>query len=55
MSDNDLVRLSNLPLLTRLHTLLLNNNRLAKIETLLGAFVPNLTTLMLSNNKFTGN
>lgn len=54
MSDNDLVRFANMPLLSRLHALLLNNNRLAKIETGLGAFLPNLTTLLLSNNKFTG-
>ncbi|KAI0304680.1 leucine-rich repeat-domain-containing protein [Russula brevipes] len=49
-TDNSLVSLSNLPLLRRLHTLLLANNRISTISPSLHLSVPNLTTLILTNN-----
>ena len=42
--------LGNLPLLRRLHTLLLANNRISNISTSIHLSVPNLTTLVLNNN-----
>jgi len=51
LSDNELLTIDNLPLLKRLTSLLLNNNRICKIAEKLGDFAPNLTTLMLTNNR----
>lgn len=42
--------MGNLPLLKRLRTLLLANNRISAISTSLHLSAPNLTTLVLSNN-----
>ncbi len=42
--------LGNIPLLRRLRTLLLANNRIASISPSLHLSVPNLTTLVLTNN-----
>jgi len=52
-TDNSLVSLSNLPLLRRLHTLLLANNRISNISPSLHLSAPNLTTLILTNNNIT--
>lgn len=52
-TDNSLVALSNLPLLRRLRTLLLANNRISAISPSLHLSVPNLTTLILTNNNIT--
>ncbi|GJE87727.1 leucine-rich repeat protein [Phanerochaete sordida] len=49
-TDNSIVVLGNIPLLRRLRTLLLANNRIASISTSLHLSVPNLTTLVLTNN-----
>ncbi|KAI0044381.1 L domain-like protein [Auriscalpium vulgare] len=49
-TDNSLVVLGNLPLLRRLHTLLLANNRITSISPSLHLSAPNLTTLVLTNN-----
>jgi len=49
-TDNAIVALGNLPLLKRLRTLLLANNRVASISPSLYLSVPNLTTLVLTNN-----
>jgi len=51
LSDNELLTIDNLPLLKRISSLLLNSNRICKIADNLGDFVPNLTTLMLTNNR----
>jgi U2 small nuclear ribonucleoprotein A' len=40
-------------LLTRLRSLLVNNNKIVKISTSLGDSLPNLDTLILTNNKLT--
>ncbi|KAI0067942.1 L domain-like protein, partial [Artomyces pyxidatus] len=49
-TDNSLVVLGNLPLLRRLNTLLLANNRIASISSSLHLSAPNLHTLVLTNN-----
>ena len=50
MSDNEIRRLENLPTSHRLGTLLLSNNRINRISADLAQSVPNLHTLVLSNN-----
>ncbi|KAL8456898.1 hypothetical protein ACS0TY_034942 [Phlomoides rotata] len=53
LSDNEIVKLENFPNLNRLGTLLLNNNRITRISTNLGEFLPKLHTLVLTNNRLT--
>jgi len=50
-SDNDITRLEGFPLLSRLSTLLLNNNRVTSIATGLGTKIPNLESLVLTGNR----
>ncbi|KAI0728566.1 L domain-like protein [Fomitopsis betulina] len=49
-TDNSIIVLGNIPLLRRLRTLLLANNRISTISASLHLSVPNLTTLALTNN-----
>ena len=49
-TDNSITVLGNIPLLRRLRTLLLANNRISSISQSLHLSVPNLTTLVLTNN-----
>lgn len=49
-TDNSILVLGNIPLLRRLRTLLLANNRVASISSSLHLSVPNLSTLVLTNN-----
>lgn len=49
-TNNDLRVLGNFPRLNRLQSLLLNNNRISKIESGLETYVPNLHTIILTNN-----
>ncbi|TFY53115.1 hypothetical protein EVJ58_g9635 [Rhodofomes roseus] len=49
-TDNSIIVLGNIPLLRRLRTLLLANNRISTISPSLRLSVPNLTTLVLTNN-----
>lgn len=49
-TDNSIVTLGNLPLLRRLRTLLIANNRISTISPSIHLSVPNLTTLVLTNN-----
>ncbi|XP_024383472.1 U2 small nuclear ribonucleoprotein A' isoform X2 [Physcomitrium patens] len=51
LSDNEIVKLEGFPHLKRLTTLLLNNNRIARINPNIGAALPNLETLVLTNNR----
>ncbi|XP_058778608.1 U2 small nuclear ribonucleoprotein A' [Vicia villosa] len=51
LSDNEIVKLENLPFLNRLGTLLINNNRITRINPNIGEFLPNLHTLVLTNNR----
>jgi len=50
-SDNDLAKLENFPLMKNLVTILANNNRISRIAEGLGAFLPQLNNLILTNNK----
>ncbi|KAL5534639.1 hypothetical protein ACEPAG_1102 [Sanghuangporus baumii] len=49
-TDNSIVALANFPLLRRLRTFLLANNRISSISPGLHLSVPNLTLLVLTNN-----
>ncbi|KAM6426020.1 U2 small nuclear ribonucleoprotein A' [Liasis olivaceus] len=49
-SDNEIRKLDGFPLLKRLKTLLMNNNRLSRIGEGLEQSLPNLTELILINN-----
>ncbi|KAG0328340.1 U2 snRNP complex subunit [Dissophora globulifera] len=53
LTDNDIRSLSNFPSLPRLKCLLLSNNRISKIDTNLSQYLPNLTTVVLTNNAIT--
>ncbi|KAF8446153.1 L domain-like protein [Boletus edulis BED1] len=50
LTDNSITVLGNLPLLKRLRTLLLANNRVSSISSSINLSVPNLTTLVLTAN-----
>ncbi|KAJ2946911.1 hypothetical protein O0L34_g16252 [Tuta absoluta] len=49
-SDNDVRKLDGFPLLKRLKCLLLNNNRIVRIGEGLEQYLPNLESLILTNN-----
>ncbi|XP_020587856.1 U2 small nuclear ribonucleoprotein A' isoform X2 [Phalaenopsis equestris] len=51
LSDNEIVKLENFPYLNRLSTLLINNNRITRINPEIGEFLPKLHTLILTNNR----
>ncbi|GMN49407.1 hypothetical protein TIFTF001_018570 [Ficus carica] len=51
LSDNEIVKLENMPYLNRLGTLLLNNNRITRFHPLLGEMLPKLHTLIVTNNR----
>ncbi|KAI0986514.1 hypothetical protein GJ496_000616 [Pomphorhynchus laevis] len=50
LSDNDLKKLENIPLLNHLEVLLLNNNRIKRISEEVLINLPNLQMLILTNN-----
>ncbi|WCJ17961.1 U2 small nuclear ribonucleoprotein A [Euphorbia peplus] len=50
-SDNEIVKLENMPYLNRLGTLLINNNRITRINPNIGDFLPKLHSLVLTNNR----
>lgn len=50
LSDNEIRKLDGFPLLKRLHCLLLNNNRICRISDNLEESLPNLESLILTNN-----
>ncbi|KAI8989522.1 leucine-rich repeat-domain-containing protein [Pilobolus umbonatus] len=49
-TNNDLRVLGNFPRLNRLQHLLLNNNRISKIESGIHEYLPNIKTIILTNN-----
>ncbi|KAJ2956651.1 hypothetical protein NQZ79_g7532 [Umbelopsis isabellina] len=49
-TNNDIRQLGNFPRMLRLRVLLLANNRIGHIDSQLVDYIPNLTTLILSNN-----
>lgn len=51
LSDNEIVKLENFPYLNRLGTLLLNNNRITRINPSIGECLPKLHSLVLTNNR----
>ncbi|CAN8294574.1 unnamed protein product [Cochlearia groenlandica] len=51
LSDNEIVKLENFPYLNRLGTLIVNNNRITRINPNLGEFLPKLHSLVLTNNR----
>ncbi|WKX96581.1 hypothetical protein Q1695_012762 [Nippostrongylus brasiliensis] len=53
LTDNDIKRLDNVPLLKRLHTLYLHNNRVHYIQPDIAEKLPNLKILALTNNNIT--
>uniref|UniRef100_A0A183CWJ4 Probable U2 small nuclear ribonucleoprotein A' n=1 Tax=Gongylonema pulchrum TaxID=637853 RepID=A0A183CWJ4_9BILA len=50
LTDNDIRKLENIPLLKRLSTLLMHNNRVQQIMPNIGEVLPSLKTLALTNN-----
>jgi len=50
MSDNEVRKLDGFPLLRRLKTILLNNNRIVRIGEQIGLTLPTIDTLVLTNN-----
>jgi len=50
LSDNDIRKLDGFPLLKRLKTILLNNNRIVRIAEDLQENLPNLESIILTNN-----
>lgn len=51
LCDNELISVDNFPLLTRLQSLLLSNNRISRIQVGLGKYLPALTNITLIKNK----
>lgn len=51
LSDNEIVKLENFPYLSRLGTLIMNNNRITRISPSIGEFLPKLHSLVLTNNR----
>ncbi|KAG6781312.1 hypothetical protein POTOM_014206 [Populus tomentosa] len=51
LSDNEIVKLENMPYLNRLGTLIINNNRITRINPNIGEYLPKLHTLVLTNNR----
>ncbi|KAL8444720.1 hypothetical protein Emag_005349 [Eimeria magna] len=51
LSDNEIIKLSDFPPLPRLTSLILCNNRVARIDADLCDNVPNLVSLVLTNNR----
>ncbi|RDX72600.1 U2 small nuclear ribonucleoprotein A' [Mucuna pruriens] len=51
LSDNEIVKLENVPYLNRLGTMLINNNRITRINPNIGELLPKLHTLVLTNNR----
>ncbi|CAG8627937.1 888_t:CDS:2, partial [Paraglomus occultum] len=50
ITDNDIRVLGNFPLLPRLRRLLLANNRITRIDPQLAEYLPNVNTIVLTNN-----
>ena len=52
-SDNDIKKVDNFPLMSKLSTLLFHNNRISRIASDLGTKLPNLHNLVLTANNIT--
>ncbi|ETW29333.1 hypothetical protein PFFCH_03241 [Plasmodium falciparum FCH/4] len=53
LSDNEIIKLNNIPYLKKLKTLILCNNKIARIDADIFDNLPNLNSLVLTNNKVT--
>ncbi|KAI9197220.1 leucine-rich repeat-domain-containing protein [Polychytrium aggregatum] len=51
LSDNDLRKIENIPYMTRLKSLFLSNNRISRIDLDVPKNLPNVHTLILTNNQ----
>eukprot|EP00484_Ammonia_sp_Unknown_P001194 CAMPEP_0197023288 /NCGR_PEP_ID=MMETSP1384-20130603/4027_1 /TAXON_ID=29189 /ORGANISM="Ammonia sp." /LENGTH=253 /DNA_ID=CAMNT_0042451483 /DNA_START=16 /DNA_END=777 /DNA_ORIENTATION=+ len=51
LSENSIVIMNNFPVMKRLLVLLLHNNKIKEIGKGIGEYLPNLDSLMLTNNK----
>lgn len=51
LSDNEVRKIDNFPEMKRLNTLLINNNNVSKVDTKIATQLPNLTSLILTNNR----
>mmetsp|Transcript_16034 Transcript_16034/g.51068 ORF Transcript_16034/g.51068 Transcript_16034/m.51068 type:complete len:240 (-) Transcript_16034:28-747(-) len=51
LTDNDVRKLDNFPVLKRLKMILLSNNQVSRVDPAVGAQLPRLHTLILTNNK----
>lgn len=51
LSDNEIVKLTNFPRMKKLKTLLLCNNKIARIDEDIFPNIPNLSSIVLTNNK----
>ena len=51
LSDNEIQKLENFPLLKRLRTLFLHNNHISSVAPKLGESLPKLESLLLTNNR----
>ena len=51
LSDNDISKLENFPVMRRVSWLLLANNRIARVADGLGDFLPNVATVVLTGNR----
>ncbi|CDJ28974.1 U2 small nuclear ribonucleoprotein, putative [Eimeria mitis] len=51
LSDNQIIKLNNFPPLYRLNSLIVCNNRVTRIAPDLMTFLPNLESLILTNNR----
>jgi U2 small nuclear ribonucleoprotein A' len=53
LSDNELVRLDHFPIMRRLSSLYVSNNLISRISSSISTSLPNLHTLVLTNNRVT--
>lgn len=53
LSDNEIQKVENFPVLQRLRKLMISNNHVNRISEKLSKELPNLTTLILTNNRIT--
>lgn len=51
LTDNDVARLENFPVMKRLSTILISKNQISKIEPSLAQQIPNVKVIILSQNK----
>lgn len=52
LSDNEILKLDNFPMMLKLEALLFADNRICRIARGLGKYLPKLESLVLTNNKF---